>query len=477
MRTASTTSEMRIIKLACLLGAILLLASGCETNRVRSAQEHYDQKRYAAAIQELDAFINKANNGALATQGEKIRSDSYYELGLLARDRQRWELAIKFLKLSNSDKADIVLAEIYKMLAKNAEQEKNYTAQLYFVDAIIREIPSSVLMPEMLNKRIVLQADIFDNPEYAWQDYMRLYQGYPGDVYEISARRVVSRYMPTKIAYARKLIETKYFTDALQVYFELANYPVADAVLIRELIAQAYIAQAEDHLNRQDYFSADSLFRIAMEYDPTQKPAIDKRLTEIVSLFIKEGDVLVGRREFDKAVTYYRKTFDIIPNYAPATAAIERVETLKRNIKEAEQVYNQAILAEGSGKNTEALKLFQQAYRLDAKPEYIQRANTMQNMLEADRDPVGFARRILDQYQGGAIVKRIEKQKQELLKRYKASEIRDSGWKFLLSTGQYKYEARYDLITPRETFLYVWQVNLRDRSLTPLNSISENLMK
>ena len=53
----------------------------------------------------------------------------------------------------------------------------------------------------------------------------------------------------------------------------------------------------------------------------------------------------------------------------------------------------------------------------------------------------------------------------------------DSGWKFLLSTSQYKYEVRYDLMSPRETFFYVWQVNLKDRSIIPLNKISEDLMK
>ncbi len=72
---------------------------------------------------------------------------------------------------------------------------------------------------------------------------------------------------------------------------------------------------------------------------------------------------------------------------------------------------------------------------------------------------------------------RITQQKKQLLGRYKNSEIRDSGWKFLLSTGQYKYEARYDLMTPQETFLYVWQVSLKDRKIIPLNKISEELMK
>jgi len=72
---------------------------------------------------------------------------------------------------------------------------------------------------------------------------------------------------------------------------------------------------------------------------------------------------------------------------------------------------------------------------------------------------------------------RIRQQKNELAKRNKEGEIRDSGWKILLSTGQFKYEARYDLLTPTETFLYIWQINLRDRSVIPLNKLSEALLK
>jgi len=98
-------------------------------------------------------------------------------------------------------------------------------------------------------------------------------------------------------------------------------------------------------------------------------------------------------------------------------------------------------------------------------------------LIEANKNPSAFARRIITEYKGGLLTKRIQNQKQELLKRYKENEIQDSGWILMLSTGQYKYEARYDLLTPNETYLYVWQINLRDRSIIPLNKLSEALMQ
>jgi hypothetical protein len=32
-------------------------------------------------------------------------------------------------------------------------------------------------------------------------------------------------------------------------------------------------------------------------------------------------------------------------------------------------------------------------------------------------------------------------------------------------------------MTPEETYFYVWQVNLRDRSIVPLNKLSEALLQ
>ncbi|HRX76699.1 MAG TPA: hypothetical protein P5342_04510 [Candidatus Cloacimonadota bacterium] len=101
----------------------------------------------------------------------------------------------------------------------------------------------------------------------------------------------------------------------------------------------------------------------------------------------------------------------------------------------------------------------------------------MQNLIEAERNPTAFAERIINEYRSGLLVRRVAAKRAEVLQTYKANEIRDSGWKMLLSTGQYKYEARYDLLTPTDTYLYVWQINLRDRSVIPLNRLSEELMK
>lgn len=468
---------MRFLRVSVVCIFALVMLAGCEINRLRSAEEHYTQKRYAAAIQELDSFINTANNGALVTRAEQVRSNSYYQLGEIARQRKNYELAIRFLKLSNSAQADASLAEIYKELAGLAAAKEDFQLQLMFIDSLIREIPGSNLVPEMLYRRIMLHLDVFVDTEYAWQDYMTLFDNYAGTPFELTARKTVDRFVPGKIAYAKTLVSTGYYNEGLQIYFELAKYPVVQTQTINTLIASAYVAQAESFLNAQDYFAADRFFRIAMQYDPGKKAEIDRRLEQIASLFIKKGDALAAAKDFDNALVHYQKTFEIIPDYPAARQAIEKVNITRANIARAKQLFDQGERMEATGKYADALTLYQQANNLDAKPEYSQKAAQMQNLLDAQRNPQEFAQRIINQYRNGLLINRIQNQKKELATRYKANEIRDSGWKFLLSSGQHKYEVRYDLITPRETFLYVWQVNLRDRSITPLNKISEALMR
>lgn len=460
--------------LPCLL---LLLLGACEINRYTSAEDHYNNKRYAAAIQELDNYIQKGNNGGIVTRSEILRAKCYYELGLLAMQRESWDLGIRFLKLSNSGEADQALGLLYRRLSDQALAAGDPVKSMLYVEGILREIPGSELTAEMLGRRISYLLDTMADYDGAWETYMQLYDNYPNNPHEVTSRKQILRLIPGKIDYARRLTETGYSTEGLRILFELSKYPVVDIEENNRLIAEAYIRQAESFLSGQNYLEADRFFRIAVQYDPAKIPEVNRRLEQVAALFIKRGDELLARREFDAALTHYQKTYEIIPNYAAADRAIERLNSLRASIKRAEELYAQAEKAELGGRFGEALGLYRQAYGLDPRPAYSNKAGQMQNMLDAQANPTAFARRIILEYRGGLLNSRIQKQKQELLQTFDPQEIRDSGWKVLISTGQYKYEVRYDLVTPTLSYYYVWQVNLKDRVITPLNKLSENLMR
>lgn len=460
-----------------IVALTLLLLSACEINRLKSAEDLYNNQRYAAAINELDDLIRSANNRAIATRSELLRSSSYSALGEAAAERDNWPLAIRFFKLANSDAANLRLAEIYLDLGAAAFKDGNTEAGFNYLNSIIREAPESPLLPEIRYRRIAYFLDVKSDADNAWADYMKLFDSFPNNPFEIQARAYILRIIPGKLDYARVLAQQEYYADALNVLFEISRYPIVDLDKLNLQISEVYEKQAEEFIEAQDYVEADRLFRIAMQYYPAKKNDITRRLEAITSLYVRKGDSLLEAGDFAGALVHYRKTFDIIPDYQPALDAINRLFTIQENIRQAANLFSEGEQMEAAGKHNDALRNYNAAYALDNKPEYRLRASMMQNLIEATKNPTAFAKRIVDDYRGGMLSQRVRAKKQELLKSYKASEIRDSGWKILLSTGQYKYEARYDLLTPNETYLYVWQVNLRDRSLIPLNKLSEALLK
>jgi len=456
---------------------VVLLLGACEINRLRSAEDLYDNNRYAAAIQELDDLVDSAKNGAIVTRAEITRSNSYSALAEASAERKNWPLAIRFFKLANSDSANLRLAEIYLNLGAEAFRNGNLDTGKEYLDSIIREVPESPLIPEIRYRRIGYFMDVKQDIESAWSDYKQLFDDFPNNPYEIQARSYVQRFIPGKMEYAKVLTQQEYYADALNLMFELSRYPVVNSDLLNSQISDVYERQAEELIEDQDYVEADRLFRIAMQYYPAKKANITRRLEAITSLYISKGNSLLEAGDFDGALVHYRKTFDIIPDYQPALDAIDRLFTIKENIRKAAALFADGEKLEAAGKHADALKAYSDAIQLDNKNEYRQRAYQVQNLVEAAKNPTGFARRIIDEYRGGLLNTRIRQQKNELAKRNKEGEIRDSGWKILLSTGQFKYEARYDLLTPTETFLYIWQINLRDRSVIPLNKLSEALLK
>ena len=455
----------------------LLLGSACEINRLNSAQRLYDGGRYAAAIQELDDLVRIGKNGAIVTRAELLRGNSYLELGKTALERNSRPLAIRFLKLANNEEADNELAQIYLSMGEEAFQAGNLPQAKVHMDDIIREIPASALIPQVMLRRISIYMEEYQDRNSTWQDYKYLYDNFPNNPYEIQARRFVMQFIDSKTDYAQHLLEQGYYDAALRELFELSRYPVVKSDTINRLISDVYRAQAEGYIDDQDYMKADRLFRIAVQYDPSKQAEVDARLEAITSLYVRKGNSLLADRDFEAALLHYNKTFEIIPGYPPALEAIARLDKVKANIRQAEQLFAHADLLEDTQKHAEALKLYNQAIALDPKEEYKARAATMRNVIEAENNPTGFARRIINEYRGGLLLKRIEEKRAEVLRGLELKDIRDSGWKILLSSGQYKYEARYDIITPTQTFLYIWQINLRDRSVIPLNKLSEALMQ
>jgi tetratricopeptide (TPR) repeat protein len=456
---------------------VLLGLTACEQNRYSKADALYQQHRYAAAIELLDNYIQTGNNGALITRAELVRSNCYYELGMAAIEKENWPLAIRLLKLANSEQSDVELAKVYRNLALDALEAQDIPKAMSYFTLIIDEIPQSDLVPEILYMRIKTEIENMGDRLSAWNDYVTLYDRFPENQYELLARPYIQRFITLFIDAAVAKAVNNEFDQALEDLFKIRRYPVGDQNRIELEISNIYQEEAEIQVQAQDYFEANRLFLKVIQYYPAKKPVIDKRLRDIAYLYIEKGNSYLDAKEFDNAMLYYQKTFEIIPDFDLAKQAIAKLNTIRNNIKLAVELAEEALKLETSKNYAEAQKTYQHAYQLDKLPAYYERSQIMSNMIEADKNPVSFARNIILDYKNGILYKRIQAQKQELLKRYNKDEIRDSGWNILMSSGQYKYEARYDLVTPAENLYFVWQINLRDRTIIPLNKLSEKLMQ
>ncbi|HHV36676.1 MAG TPA: hypothetical protein GXX77_02435 [Candidatus Cloacimonetes bacterium] len=464
-----------VLIIAAFLLAVMLI-SGCEMNKLNNAEALYRQKSYVGAIEAADQLIRTANNGAIATRAEILRGDSYLALGMMALERDNRPLAIRFLKLANSPDADHELASLYYRMGEEVYEEGDLVKAMSYMQDILREIPETELMPMVAYRRINIFVDEYKDYDAAYEEYKALYDNYPDHEYELLAREEVKKFIDMRVEYATRLLNGGYYTDSFRELFELSQYPVVEIGVVNALIGDVYMAQGEQFVQEEDYIEADRLYRIAVQYNPHKEGEVKSRLEGIIGLYITKGNELMGERRFDEARLHYNKSFDIIPDYEPANLALAALDKRESDIARAIELVEEAEEYERKGQIADALRLYNQAIALDALPIYQERARLAQNMVEAERDPLAFAQRILYSHRNGIIPRRVEEKRQDILKEYKSNEIRDSGWKFLLSSGQYKFEARYDLLTPVTTFLYVWQINLRDRSIIPLNKQSEEMM-
>jgi hypothetical protein len=100
----------------------------------------------------------------------------------------------------------------------------------------------------------------------------------------------------------------------------------------------------------------------------------------------------------------------------------------------------------------------------------------MGNLIQAEKDPKEFAMKIINSYKNGIIPLGVSIAESSVIAQY-GDEVKNSGWKVYYAIGEYKYEVRFDILSPDENYYYSWRVNLKTREITSLNNISEDVLK
>ena len=364
----------------------------------------------------------------------------------------------------------------YFHLAQAAYDRKEYDITLAYYDMIVDNLIDSELIPQILHNRIQLYMDIKGDDETAWDNYVLLNQHYPENEYIALSQPFIDRFMNRYIDEAVDLQYSDGYRQALEQLFLPGPVPL--------VLQGSHLPRTERTLletcgrarHRRRIRPGGRNLSVCDRVRSHQRRYGEQPAQDICTNFMEEGDKLIEQRHADQAIIMYARCFNIIKDYEPAALAISEANILKQNIEQANRLSVQALEEEKQEKWATALQLYRDAYRLDALSAYKDKIFLMTNMIEIEKDPIAFARRIMNEYRNGRIIRRVSQLEQELIMQYK-DQVSSSGWRYVLSVGEAKYEVRYDISTPDKSYFLVWLVNLKDRTVSPLNKASEELLE
>ena len=95
--------------------------------------------------------------------------------------------------------------------------------------------------------------------------------------------------------------------------------------------------------------------------------------------------------------------------------------------------------------------------------------------MKLKKDPIAFAKTIILNHHDGQLARKIFQIENDLEMEY-GDDVKSSGWKVLYSFGKFKYEIRYDILSPEDNYYFVWRVDLENRNVSALNKLSENIL-
>ncbi len=428
---------------------------------------------YATAIEHYDNYLASHSQSSLATRAELERSDCYYQLGYKAYEKQNWLLASRLFYLSNSIIADSKLDECYKELAIQVISKNDTIKAMEYYRYIIQYLPDSELIPEMLFNRCNIYLAKAENLT-AFDDYHQLWTNFPDSDYRKSIQPKIDILLPDFMQEALQMKANKEYKAALDVCFRLSLYPSQLQSDIINEIGNLYWLMAESEIAQNNLRTARKYYDNVYEYCPERKVKALARIEEICNDFIISGSEMEKVLKFDEAIFTYQECFKLVQNYSRAEEKIAMARETKSKYLQAMVKMHDAEEKERIKEHKQALTLYTQSNNLFSTKEAKNKIFIMQNILEAEKDPKTFARNIVSDYQNGLLLTKVSIVEDYMVERF-GDVVKPSGWKVTYSIGMYKYEVRYDLLSTFGNFYFAWRVDLKTRTVSPSNKISELL--
>ncbi len=465
---------MKIILVILTLFAVV--SGHCWVNsKFNIAHKLYMKSNYVMAIKHFDSLLETVQDGALSTQAELERSDCYYQLGFKAYQKDNWLLASRFFFLSNSEIADTKLDDCYFRLAQKQLMQNALTTTLEYYQRIVLYLKDSEYIPEILFNRIKIYIEMGNNLS-AFNDYHFLWENHFDDHFTKEIQPFVDDLMPSFINEALTFKDSTEYDIAVDILSKLSRYPSKFQNDIFVHISDLYLLKAGEALSKREYELVREYLDLSIDNDEIKKELVSKKVKSICSQIILEGNELVSSFQFDEAIETYKNCFIIIPKYTICTNIINETNDKQQKYQSALKHENQAIEYEAEEDYASAYTHYNKSYKLFRTDRVRKQIYLMGNLLQAEKDPKAFAKKIINEYKNGIIPAGVSAIESSLISQY-SDQVDTSGWKVYYAIGEYKYEVRFDLLSPDINYYYAWRVNLRTREITSLNKISEDVMK
>jgi len=467
---------MKIKIIMVILILLTVVSSHCwVNNKFNIAHQLYKKSNYVMAIKNYDDFLETSINGALSTQAELERSDCYYQLGYKAYSKENWLLASRLFFLSNSEIADSKLDDCYFQLAQQQLLENAPTSALEYYQKVVLYLKDSEHIPEILFNRILIYIEM-GNKLSAFSDYNFLWENHPDNSYTIEIQPYIDDLIPIFINESLVFKDSLKYDIAINMLSMLGQYPSKFQNDIFTHISDLYLLKADEALTLGEYELIKEFLDLSVENDETKKEIVGETTKNICSQIIQDGDKLASNFQFDEAIEIYNNCFVLIPDYSICTNIINKTNNKKQNYYSALENENIAIQFEAEKEFASAYSYYNKSYKLFQTDRVRKKISLMSNIIQSEKDPKAFAETIIKEYKKGIIPAGVSATESLLIAQY-GDRVDSSGWKVYYSIGEFKYEVRFDLLSPEKNYYYAWRVNIKTREITSLNKISDDMMK
>lgn len=466
---------MKSVKLIFSLLIVVFLTNCSVVDKYSQASDFYQNKNYVIAIELYDNFLKKHPDGALSIKSKLERSDCYYQLGYEAYKKQNWILASRLFFLANSKIADRLQDNSYYKLSEFYKLEGKIDKTLEYYEKILKYLPNSELTTKVLYNRIQIYLER-ENKYLAFNDYHVLWKNFPESEYTKKIQPQIDNLLPFYIEKAITFKDANEYDDALSLLFKLNQYPTKLKDRILTEIGNVYLLKAENAIQQNKLKQAKQHFDNVLKYKPQYETLVKNKKKEVCSKLISKGNSILQEHEFDKALKTYQKCFILDENNQRATSKISKANKIKQDYSLAFEYKQQAAQYEKGDQLNKALEYYKKSYAHYHIKEVSRKLFIIRNMINSEKDPKGFARSVVRNHNRGRLNDKIMLKYEEQKTIHGEDIVKASGWKISYAVGKYKYEVRYDILTPDRNYYYAWRIDLRTQELNPSNKLSEEIM-